>query len=1601
MASFAEKLQALESRLQTCDPETALAGTLIDAVATKDTEMTLEALKTLGDLYLENGMSTKVTEEFEKATRLYTAALLRCPEQDVADTIKHRIRYTEKMSGTISSYHDNNSKHRPESNVNALETYAVTKNVGRIADICLQLEASYKKDEGVIDPTKTESSYTKTLLRALANSDQLLEEAMMQDIGDLYLEEGRVRSELTMLNKASAMYEAAMKTCIQGTDRWETLQHRVNYSHKVKEAATNDKRKHSETTSTLLAKQTITDVLFGPDVSQLPGDPDTLSSYRRHVSEGDRALRHEELDTAEEEFASALKVVNDIESNQFRLKVEAECLQKLGHVYLERGKVTKAGGDFTKAAALFNAVMARTEDKYQRERIRTVLRDTERLFLYHTAGVDTVPSKYDIDLPHKRAINEMRETIFQQFQGMDKEGNPYRYANDHPKAREAELVRANAMQNLCKKITDDRNTLVEMLLAECMEKVGPPPCRHAFIGLGSQATELATPYSDLEFAILIEEGKDSDKNKQYFRTLTHYLHLKVINLGETVVPAMAITSLNDFCSEDPSCDWFYDRNTPRGFAFDGSMPWASKTPLGREQTKTKPPLELIQTPSGMASLQNTDLSLSDDYNLSWVLQHVCYMAGDRALVDDYVVMVTKQQCHSETKNVMSVTENIRNVKKPELTAQLLNVKKEVYRLPTLSIQNIASFFGVKSGSIWDMIAELRTKGHISMDNAHHLKVLVAISAELRLRAYLTADSQRESVSTLSQIVPESGSAITSNSTIESVLYLPNRAILYRYYYTAYPLRKLVLMADKKQTCLQGENILFDSSPYVNGMMHMNVCDFKAAQEEFTKALCNVDESDPIERMKVVEALADVSKYLGDPDKSVKYCQQGLNIMEGIPGANAKHKNFGIFLTSLGLAYVEQGKLEEAIKCYEKAMETLDVSNDDDDENKAVLYHNLGIAWERLGHYKKAIGFYEHAHEINVILYGQSAANSGVALTLNNLGGCWAELGDDNKAIEFCEKALNMYKGAYGYDAAHPEIAMTLANLGGSYLRLEDYKNAIDFFEHSLKMSKRIYGKDTPHPVTAGILCSLGSCWRATGQHKKTFLFLEKALRMNKTLYGHNAAHPDIATILVNIGTTWRMEGDQMKAMGFIKAALKMYQTLYGKDAEHPDMANVLKSLGDFLDRLGDHKEAVTIFRKSLKMMRFLYGEDAAHPDIAMTLNSLGSSFSSMGDYAASVAVYKQAVDMYRIIYGKDPKPDMSRALLNFGKALCDLGNNSGAIGVFDEALEILHRTYGQQAVNGDIAQILSSLGVAWNAVGDYRKAVGFFEKTLNMNVTLHVQDATHPDIVMSLNNLGSTHDSLGENHKAIAFYEQALDMSKRIHGPDADHEDIAWSLSNIGHSYGDLYDEKAIRFYEQALEMRQRMHGRESAHPDIAESLHNLGLTWKDFGDEEKAVYYIEQALAINRRMYENNLPCPYIVSILNTLGVLLSSLGDKTRAIDLFQESLAIGKHMYGDGTAHLDVVEALDSLGNTWKDLGDYKQAVDYYDLGLNMKKRLYGHDGADLHIVSSLNNLGICWSSLRDHHKALTFFKEALDMTRRVYGEGAVHPLIALCLRNVSKC
>eukprot|EP00058_Branchiostoma_floridae_P027285 XP_002612776.1 hypothetical protein BRAFLDRAFT_97243 [Branchiostoma floridae] len=487
--------------------------------------------------------------------------------------------------------------------------------------------------------------YAQLLVEGIVNDNSMLETEAMKSLGDVYLKRGTETLDTRDLTRATALYNKALARChnVQGT---VVLVHRLLHTAKIRQEIISTTNKRSART------QRQQDVRGRKDhFSTLPAAPSSgvindemhrpHISYHMYIQMADRDLGNGDLDAAEQNLAAALKLVHDrYKPDKAR---EADCLCRLGDVYVERGKRTGEGRKFTQAAALYNASMARTDG--DKQNMVTRLQETERQFLRNTCKLDCEPCPYSSALDHIKELENMRARVKSQLDTIHQEHNPYQYDEDDPVVREVEIKRAEAIKNLFKRITADRQEFIQVLTDECIAKLGPPPCKYAFIGLGSQATELVTPYSDLEFAILIEEGKDDDDTRRYFLNLTHYLHLKVINLGETILPAMAIKSLNDFLSEEPAKDWFFDSVTPRGFAFDGFMPWASKTPFGRDKTRTKDPVSLIQTPAKLAEYQHLRIALAEGYHLSDILRRVSYLTGDKSLVDEYTDRVLRSVDH--------------------------------------------------------------------------------------------------------------------------------------------------------------------------------------------------------------------------------------------------------------------------------------------------------------------------------------------------------------------------------------------------------------------------------------------------------------------------------------------------------------------------------------------------------------------------------------------------------------------------------------------------------------------------------------------------------------------------------------------------------------------------------------------------------------------------------------------------------------------------------------------------------------------------------------------------------------------------------------------
>ncbi|KAI8485501.1 hypothetical protein Bbelb_366950 [Branchiostoma belcheri] len=1291
--------------------ETGYLRALVDAMADTDRLAEVELLKTLGDVNVEKGRLGKDVGKFNTALALYQAAMVRCYHEEQADGIEHRYHYTERLLKGLS--------------LQGKEQSTEDKETTTPAKVAAKFQALDKRRATGGNTDSLLVGYTQVMVEAIVNDNRMLETEAIKSLSDV-----------------------ALARChnVQGS---VVIVHRLLHTAKIRQGITTTKNKRSSRT------QRQKDVSgqkghFSP-FSAAPSSDGTTSqvdddiSYRTYIQTANHDFENGDLDAAEQNLAAALKLIHDrSKPNKAR---EADCLYRLGDVYVERGKQTGEGRKFTQAAALYNASMARTDG--DKQNMVTKLQETERQFLKNVCNIDCKPCPYSSALEHIKELDNSRARAKSQLETIHQEHNPYQYDENDPVVREVEIKRAEAIKDLFKSITIGRQEFIQVLTDECIAKIGPPPCKYAFIGLGSQATELVTPYSDLEFTILIEEGKDDDDTRRYFLNLTHYLHLKVINLGETILPAMAIPSLNDFLSEDPEKDWFFDSVTPRGFAFDGFMPWASKTPFGRDETKSKPSVSLIQTPAKLAEYQHLQIALAEGYHLSDILRRVAYLTGDESLVNDYTDRVNKSADRPPTLSRLSayliLMADLRHIVNIEPTGQLLDVKKEIYRFPSVAIDvlSICCVCGITIPSVWRLIEELQKTQRISDENAHHLTVLISISAELRLRTYIANGGQKDRLSPLTEMKVQLDKNDVDDISVESVFYIPDSKMLFRYYYTAIPLKNSITnaVAKEKRTAKIFPTAIFDTSSETRGRIKQQLMQLDASIRHFEAALEDVG-SDKEKQFKILFELGNVFRSRSNYMKAISYFERALSIGNAINGDTKLHPVSELCVNAL-------------LRC------------------------KIGSYWNSIGDLSKSVNYLEQTSMMVKDIYDKTAAQTAIVSSLNNIGTCWSKLGDQRKAISYHEQSLKMMKVIYGKTAAHTEIAASLSHIGTCWSELGDQRKAISYYEQSLKMMKFIYGKTTPHPDIARSLNNIGNCWSELGDKRKAISCYKQSYKMKRAMFGEATAHPDISSILNNIGGCWSDLGDQRKAISYYEQSLKMMKAIFGKTTPHPKIAGSLSNIGACWSKLSDQRKAISYHEQSLKMMKAIYGETTPHHDIAGSLNNIGNCWNERGDQRKAISYHEHSLEMMKVIYGETPHPHIAESLNNIGACWTDLGDQRKAISYLERSLKMGKTIYGETTPHPDIASSLHNIGASWSHSGDQRKAISYFEQSLKMMKAIYGQTTPHPVIAASLCNIGLCWKELGDYSKAKRSLELSLNMVKVIYGDNPAHPNIAIVLNNI------------------------------------------------------------------------------------------------------------------------------------------------------------------------------------------------------------------------------
>ncbi|CAK8680112.1 unnamed protein product [Clavelina lepadiformis] len=447
----------------------------------------------------------------------------------------------------------------------------------------------------------------------------------------------------------------------------------------------------------------------------------------------------------ESRLAKTLKDICDENGKEKDSVKAAEIFHELGILYQRKAEISHSKICLIQSAALLNAAVAREPEN------KTFTKDLRDFCSYVLNKAQVKNQGYDlVEISNKIAkkVTTLRKIVLKILE-ISASGKSV-----------VKQVKKNQRQ-----ISQKYINVMHELFQTCISIFEGLPCKFAIAGLGSLARNEITPYSDFEHIILLENGIEDDENysetQEQFRWFSLIFLIILINLQETIIPSVAIPSLNDYTT--PGGNWFYDAYTTRGITLDGLMAHACKNPLGRTfETKDKPWItELIKPVNKMLEYLKSDVSLKNGYHLDQILLQSCYVSGDKGLYEQFVEAVRRKKKENKFSTQCQVMQGLNeDLKNFDAFTDLMrmrettqcNIKRVIYRSVTLFISALGRMYNIDEASSFSVVKSLKGKQIIDHETAEKLKLAVAVACKVRLSRYMEYKSQHDYVNCMDRQV---------------------------------------------------------------------------------------------------------------------------------------------------------------------------------------------------------------------------------------------------------------------------------------------------------------------------------------------------------------------------------------------------------------------------------------------------------------------------------------------------------------------------------------------------------------------------------------------------------------------------------------------------------------------------------------------------------------------------------------------------------------------------------------------------------------------------------------------------------------------------------
>ncbi|BBI18315.1 tetratricopeptide repeat protein [Neochlamydia sp. S13] len=1253
--------------------------------------------------------------------------------------------------------------------------------------------------------------------------------------------------------------------------------------------------------------------------------------------ESQELLSDKEIKELEQAYTQALQMaVQEKDPLQ-----ESFCIEKLGDIYLRK----QTSETLLQAAGLYNYAL-RLAPQERQKALKARLAQAQNLLVRECKGkpFDSVLIEKQFER-NRNKLKKFREEIEKKIQTL----------SENPPSQE--------VRELYGEIAHEIKIFFGQLVIQAMHQLDTAPCEYAMIGFGSLAREEMTPYSDLEFGILIQE--DTPVNRKYFRNLTNLIHLQVINLGETILPALNIPCLKAI--------GFFDGITSRGFAFDGAGVEGKgcKTPLGNGKT-----FELIQTPEQMAQYVGKDEKgqwwHKKEPHLPMELLNFTHLLGNEELTKAYdekiqEILNTSYQenldlRHYLAKQHLVLADMIAFNPRMDLHrhGMLFQVKNDFYRFPHLAFDRLALLKKIEASDTFTRMDKLSELKIITKEATEKLKDWMSLALFMRLKTYSHYQAQKEMMNPLLKPFGFEDPGLIQQQFALDHTTLKKIKKIYHLFIPFYQSIHEFLAGNEDK--LKSSD-LEDNSLETQGDIYRRLFQHKEAEKCYLLA-----EQENPQNTEVLSALAIIYHEQGNLDKAIDYSNKALAITIKLFGEY--HPGMAREYNTLGLIYKEKGSLAQAEEYINKA---LAINLNFFGENRlsvAVNYHELGGIYQSQGNLGKAKEYVKKALTIDLKLFGEN--HPTVANHYNNLGQISQKQGKLDKAAKYSTKALAINLKRFG--EYHCVVATCYNNLGMIYKEKGNLGEAEEYVKKALAIDLKLFGGN--HPTVAIRYNNLGYIYQEQGNLDQAEKYSNQALAINLELFGKN--YPSLATDYNNLGAIYRERGNLDKAEEHVKKALAMGSELF--DEYHPHMANFYNNLGLIYQEQGNLGKAEKYINKALAIDLKL--SDEYCPTVANCYNNLGQIYLEQGNLNQAAKYSNKALIIDFKLFGEH-NPVIARDYNNLGLICKERG-------ILDKAEEYIHKALAinlklSEEYRPMVANCYNNLGVIYLEQGHLDKAKEYISKALAINLKLFGEN--HPQVAIDYNNLGIIYRKQGNLDKAEEYISKALAINLKLFGEN--HPKVAIDYNNLGTIYREQgHLDRALESIGKALAINLKLFGENNS--NVASYYNNLAQIYETQGNIGQAEEYTSKALAINLKLFGEN--HPLMATCYHNLGMIYKEQNKLDKAAEHSNKALAINLEFLGEN--HPTVAINYSSLGVICQEQGNLGQAEEYTNKALAINLKFLGENHPN--VATCYNNLGQIYQKQGNLDKAAEYVKKALTIDLKLFGEH--HPDVAIDYSNL---